>query len=118
MDLRRFLRQVGERSYQRSEECLRFQTRMRRQRALGLMCRRRGYDVAERTLARRSPKTARLPLSQIVLDSAFYRLSENNPGFPHRTRHDAHTREFVMCGFGSVAAAHGHYETNYFASSF
>ena len=82
------------------------------------MRRRGGYDVSKWTFAGRSPKPAGFPFSQVVLDSTFYWLSENNPGLPHRTWHHAHIREFVMRGFWSVATAHCHDKTNYFTSSF
>jgi hypothetical protein len=79
----------------------------------------RGRDhIAERFISPWTAKSSGAPLSQVILNAPFDWFPKHNPGFPHRSRHDADIREFLMRGLWTITAAHGHRQANDFTASF
>src|SRR5205085_12247274 len=96
------------RAHNLSHERLRFKAWMRCKSAF-LLARWRGRDhVAKWLVLRRPPKPPSLPVSQIILHSAFDWFTEDQPRLPHRPRHYAYIRELGVRCFWPVSAAHRH----------
>ncbi len=70
-------------------------------------------QIAKRFIVGNSQQSASLPFAEVVLDSAFARLTKESPRFPARAWHHGHGWEFLVSVFGSVAAAKGlHHSDN------
>jgi hypothetical protein len=101
-----------------AEKLLRFEAWMAGNGAFIFVGGRRVDDVTEGAVLGDSAQAAGLPFSEVVLNASFDGFSEEEPGLPHGTGHDADVGEFIVGVFGAVTAAHGHDETNDFPSSF
>src|SRR5260370_26965937 len=86
--------------------------------ALRPASRRRENQIHERFMTRDTSQTPRPPLSQVILNSAFARFSEEPPWFPTRLRHNCHITEFFVSVLRPVASSKSMDYANDFPSFF
>src|SRR5258708_15447021 len=75
-------------------------------------------DVAKRLLGRWSAKASGFPLAQIILHTTVKRVTQDNPRFEHRSRHNANFGELLVGVLWAIAPAHGHDQANNIATQF
>ena len=91
---------------------------MRRKLPLGGSSWRGADHVAEWSTALRPAEPSRTPLPQVVLDSAFGRLAEQQPRLPHGPGHHAHVLEFDVSSLWPVSSAHRRDQPDQLAAPF
>ena len=79
--------------------------------------RRRLDNVTERAIFGQASKATGTPFPKIVLNASFQRFTENEPRFPHGTRHDADFGKLHVRVLGAIATAHGHDQSNNFTAA-
>jgi hypothetical protein len=110
---------LTERQYRTNDlpqEGLRFQAWVRCDGAFVGACRVRADYVPKWLIIGYSPKSACLPLSEVVLHAALDGLSKQQPRLIHGAWKHADVRKLLVCVLGPVATPHGHHEPNDFAS--